>query len=331
MPGFPEFGPHLFRPEAVDEETRAFNAQLEALLQTVPAVHTQPAAVTRAQRESGQGVFGPIVRSDMAVERRIPGPGGALPLRLFVPERVDGVYLHLHGGGWVLGGAHHQDPRLEAIARTCHVAVVSVEYRLAPEHPYPAGPDDCEAAALWLAGNASQEFGSDRLVIGGESAGAHLTAVTLLRLRDRHGFTGFRGANLVYGGFDLTMTPSVARWGERNLVLSTPIIRWFIEQFVPDPARRRDPDVSPLYADLRDLPPALFTVGTLDPLLDDTLFMYGRWVAAGNEAELAVYPGGVHGFNLFPTALARRANERIDAFIRRVVEAAEPAGEAAAR
>jgi acetyl esterase/lipase len=331
MPGFPEFGPHLFRPEAVDEETRAFNAQLEALLQTVPAVHTQPPAVTRAQRESGQGVFGPIVRSDMAVERRIPGPGGELPLRVFVPERVDGVYLHLHGGGWVLGGAHHQDPRLEAIARTCHVAVVSVEYRLAPEHPYPAGPDDCEAAALWLAGNASQEFGSDRLVIGGESAGAHLTAVTLLRLRDRHGFTGFRGANLVYGGFDLTMTPSVARWGERNLVLSTPIIRWFIDQFVPDPARRRDPDVSPLYADLRDLPPALFTVGTMDPLLDDTLFMYGRWVAAGNEAELAVYPGGVHGFNLFPTALARRANERIDAFIRRVVEAAEPAGEAAAR
>jgi len=72
------------------------------------------------------------------------------------------------------------------------------------------------------------------------------------------------------------MTPSVSRWGERNLILSTPIINWFTEQFVPDPARRRDPDISPLYADLRDLPPARFTVGSLDPLLDDSLFMYGR-------------------------------------------------------
>ncbi|MER3421364.1 MAG: hypothetical protein C4290_12950, partial [Chloroflexota bacterium] len=68
----------------------------------------------------------------MATERTVPGPGGALPLRLFVPERVEGVYLHIHGGGWVLGGAHHQDPRLETIARACHVAVVSVEYRLTP-------------------------------------------------------------------------------------------------------------------------------------------------------------------------------------------------------
>jgi len=96
--------------------------------------------------------------------------------------------------------------------------------------------------------------------------------------------------------------------------LSTPIIRWFTDQFVPE-EKRRDPDVSPLYADLRGLPPALFTVGTMDPLLDDSLFMYGRWVAAGNEADLAVYPGGLHGFDAFPTPLARTANERIEQFL----------------
>ena len=165
-------------------------------------------------------------------------------------------------------------------------------------------------------------------MIGGESAGGHLSAATLLRLRDRHGFTGFAAANLIYGVYDLTMTPSQARWGERNLVLSTPIIAWFYDQFIPA-ERRRDPDVSPLYADLSNMPPALFTVGTLDPLLDDSLFMHARWVAAGNEAELAVYPGGVHGMDAFPTPLARDATSRMHAFITRAVEVAQPAASAA--
>ena len=163
--------------------------------------------------------------------------------------------------------------------------------------------------------NARREFGCERFAIGGESAGAHLSAVTLLRLRDRHGATPFCAANLVYGCYDLGFTPSVRRWGERNLVLSTPIIAWFTDHFVPDTARRADPDISPLHADLRGLPPALFTVGTLDPLLDDTLFMAPRWLAAGNRAELAIYPGGVHGFNLFPLPLGAAALRRSESFL----------------
>jgi len=232
-----------------------------------------------------------------------------------VPDAVRGVYLHLHGGGWTLGAANQSDLRNWALARHCGLAVVSVDYRLAPEHPYPAGPDDCEAAALWLAQSAPAEFGTTRLWIGGESAGAHLAVVTMLRLRDRHGLRPFAGANLVYGCYDLSMTPSQRRWGERNLVLSTPILGWFYDFFVPDPARRRDPDVSPLYADLTGMPPALFTVGTLDPLLDDSLFLHARWIAVGGRAELAVWPGGVHGFDAFPTKLSRAARDRIDAFL----------------
>ena len=104
--------------------------------------------------------------------------------------------------------------------------------------------------------------------IGGDSAGGHLSAVTLLRLRDRHAITGaFAAANLIYGAFDLSMTPSQRLWGERNLILSTPILHYFGDMFLPgmgDEARR-DPDISPLYADLRDMPPALFTVGTHGP------------------------------------------------------------------
>jgi acetyl esterase/lipase len=310
--------PKLFLPDAVDPETAAFNTELERMLSAMPPFITFPPSVIREMREAGQGFFGPIIREDWARDITIPGPAGKIPLRLFVPDVVEGVYLHIHGGGFVLGHAHHQDPLLAMIAKKCEVAVVSVEYRLAPEDPYPAGPDDCEAAAVWLVANAKREFGADRLVIGGESAGANLAAVTLLRMRDRHGFTGFAGANLTFGVFDLSMTPSARRFGDRNLIINTPIMRWFNDHYIPS-ADPRDPDISPVYADLHDMPPALFTIGTLDPLLDDSLFMHARWLAAGNEAGLDVYPGGVHGFIAFPLEIGRRAHARMLDFIARAV------------
>jgi len=309
-----------FDPASVDEETRQLNELIEKTLAAVPPIHTRIPAEVRREREEGKGPFPPLQISPLARERDVAGPRGTIKLRMFERPEARAVYFHIHGGGWTIGGAHHQDPLLAALAEACEVTVASVEYRLAPEHPYPAGPDDCEAAALWLVENARRTFGTDRLLIGGESAGAHLAAVTLLRLRDRHGFRGFRAANLVYGCFDLTLTPSVRRWGERNLILSTPIIEWFTDQFVP-PARRADPDVSPLHADLRGLPAALFTVGTLDPLLDDSLFMHGRWLAAGNRAELAIYPGGMHAFNAFPGRLASAANRRQAEFLSAVLAA----------
>src|SRR5579883_2885696 len=257
--------PALFNPESIDDETRAFNAQLEAMLATIPAVNTVPPEVTRAAREEGRGIFGPIVLSSLATTRTIPGPAGDVPIRVLLPETVTGVYFHIHGGGFTLGRPHHFDARNELTARRANVAVVSVDYRLAPENPFPAAPDDCEAVALWLVEHAKQEFGVDRIVIGGESAGGTLSAATLLRMRDRHGYTGWAGANLVYGAYDLAMTPSQALWGERNLVLSGPIIAWFYDQYLPgmSPAERRAPEVSPLYNELAKMPPALFTVGTL--------------------------------------------------------------------
>lgn len=315
MPNPSSPDPKLFAAASIDAETAEFNRKLEAAIAAAPPMTAFPPAAIRKAREEGRSIFGPVETVAAARARSIPGPGGDLRLRILVPEVVRGVYLHLHGGGWTLGAANQSDVRNWAIARHCGLAVVSVDYRLAPEHPFPAGPEDCEAAALWLAKHASAEFGATRLWIGGESAGAHLAALTLIRLRERHGLTPFVGANLVYGDYDLSMTPSQKRWGERNLVLSTPIIEWFADFFVPDRTRRRDPDVSPLYADLRGLPPALFTIGTLDPLLDDSLFMHARWLAAGNRAELAIWPGGIHGFDAFPTGLSRSARARIDAFL----------------
>jgi acetyl esterase/lipase len=309
--------PALFRPEAIDAQTAAWNAQIATVLAGQPHVSSRPAAETRALREAGLGPFGPLVLSEMAVDRTMPGASGPIRLRTFVPQSVQGVYLHLHGGGWTLGGAHHTDLLLERLAKEAQLAAVSVEYRLAPEHPYPSGPDDCEAAAVWLIEHAKEEFGSDRLVIGGESAGGHLAANTLVRLRDKHGYTGFKGANLTFGAFDLSSTPS-QRSSEPFLVLDSKAMEWFSDQYVPA-ERRREPDVSPLYADLRDLPPALFTVGTADPLLDDSLFMYMRWMAASNEADLAVYPGAVHGFVSFPYPQANEANRRINEFLGNVI------------
>jgi acetyl esterase/lipase len=182
-------------------------------------------------------------------------------------RRHRGFDLHLHGGGWVLGGADMQDPMLERIADNTGQVVVGVAYRLAPEHPYPAGPDDCEAAAAWLVQNGKKEFGTDALTIGGESAGGHLTAVTILRMRDRHGYTGFRGANIVYGAFDLSMTPSQRQFGNTRLVLRTIDMQQFYNAFLPTIIDRRVPDISPLYAALKGLCPALFSVGTKDALV----------------------------------------------------------------
>jgi acetyl esterase len=131
-------------------------------------------------------------------------------------RRHRGFDLHLHGGGWVLGGADMQDPMLERIADNTSQAVVGVAYRLAPEHPYPAGPDDCEAAAAWLVQNGKKEFGTDALTIGAESAGGHLTAVTILRMRDRYGYTRFRGANIVYGAFRHPAPTSRVAWARHR-------------------------------------------------------------------------------------------------------------------
>lgn len=313
--------PDHFRDAAITAETRAVNQGIVKAFGDLPDWWEVGAQVMRDARVRGGGGFPPLVKSERAREIAIKGKGGhRLVLRVIAPDRPKGIYLHFHGGGWVLGSADQQDPMLERIATHAELACVSVQYRLAPEHPYPAAPDDGEAAALWLIENGEREFGVPLVAVGGESAGAHLAAVTLLRMRDRHGFHGFKAANLVFGVFDLSMTPSQMAFGDERLVLRTRDMEKFIGAYLDGQANPRDPDISPLYAGLCGLPPALFTVGTNDALLDDTLFMYSRWIAAGNDADLAIYPGGAHGFVAFPGEIARAANARIDAFLKQVAD-----------
>jgi acetyl esterase/lipase len=308
-------------------EARAFNAELERQLAANPATNELPIEVARRQRVEGGGVFPPpTFRDDRARDIAIVGRSGSIGLRVIAPEReAVGAYLNIHGGGWALSAANLQDPLLVELADATGLCAVSVDYRLAPEHPHPAAAEDCEDAALWLLREGFGELGVPPVAaIGGDSAGGHLSALTLLRLRDRHAITGaFAAANLIYGAFDLSMTPSQRNWGEHNLILSTPILHYFGDMYLPgrDAEARRDPGVSPLYADLRDMPPALFTVGTLDPLLDDSLFMAARWRAAGRQAELRVWPEAIHGFNAFPLKVTAASRAVQYAFLREAVAA----------
>ncbi|MEM9838864.1 MAG: alpha/beta hydrolase fold domain-containing protein [Pseudomonadota bacterium] len=296
--------PAKFRPEAITAETQAMNDKLEEAIAEAPELWDLGAPKVRELRREGKGIIVMEKLSDIARWETATALGRDVPVRLFHPGgELRGVYLHIHGGGHTLGSADSQDQTLERMARAAQVGVVSVEYRLAPEHVWPACADDCETAAVWLAERANELFGTDRVVIGGESAGGHLSAVTIMRMRRKHDYK-FAGANLVYGVYDCSELPAMRNWGDRNLIINTPIVRWFAEQVRPKAEFAdmdlKDPDLSPAYADLNDLCPALFSCGTLDPLLDDTLLMAPKWLAAGNHTELEIYPGGIHAFDMIP-------------------------------
>jgi acetyl esterase/lipase len=317
----------LIDPELLPlvDEVRAENAAMAARAAEEFASSFDPDAdfVTqiRSMMEPG-GIFGQDP-ADAAVERTVPGPEGEIPVRIFVPPTVAGVYLSIHGGAFMMGSRRSSDQTNWQIAQRCDVAVVSPEYRMAPEHRWPAGHDDCEAVARWILEQGRAELGaaSDRLLVGGESAGAHIAAVTVLRLRDRHdAMARVAGANLNCGVYDLTGTPSRVLPPPENDVLAvagsgggSAAGGYFASV---DPADLRRPDTSPLYADLHDLCPALFTVGTADSLLDDSVFMAARWSLAGNPTELAVYPYGPHGVTGSPTEMGRRSQARVEEFLR---------------
>jgi acetyl esterase len=247
-----------------------------------------------------------------------------VPCRVFRPANAArAVYLHFHGGAMMLGSPLINDTSNADLSDRFDLAVVSVDYRLAPEHPHPAGSDDCLAVARWLVDNAESEFGTSRLLVGGESAGGYFGALTLLRVRDELGAADrFLGANLVFGVYDLSGLPSKRGVLPSDAPDVIPDDSTFTREcYVPGLSGDdcKVSTVSPLYADLHGLAPALFTVGSADHLLDDSLLMATRWAAYGNESELAVYPDCTHGFTAFPTELAKRANERIDEFIARVL------------
>ena len=243
-----------------------------------------------------------------AVEHVVDATGRTIPLRIHRPATTPlrGVYLDFPGGGFYLGPTAAGDARNAALAETLGIVVVSVDYRLAPAHPWPAAPDDCEAAACWLLDSAEARFGTTRLAIGGSSAGATLAMTALLRLRDKGLADAFAGAVLQFGTYDLSgQTPAGRRIADE----------YFLEAYLGHLADRTLPDVSPVFGDLRDLPPTLVIIGALDVVFEDNLVMVARLAAAGNEVDLRVYPESPHGFTGHPTGMARAALDDRDAWL----------------
>ncbi|MEI9808253.1 MAG: alpha/beta hydrolase fold domain-containing protein [Bacteroidota bacterium] len=186
-------------------EVRAFNQALARMPQGASVLTKEGLSAARNSMASDNSIK-PQLKPAV---KYIPGPAGTLALRIFKPDTIRAVVLEIHGGGWSVGTAASDDIQNDIMARTCKVAVVSVDYRLAPENPFPASINDCKAAAKWLVNNAMKEFGTDKLFISGASAGGHLSAITILYIRDSlHAIDKVRGVNLIYGCFDLSRTPS---------------------------------------------------------------------------------------------------------------------------
>jgi len=229
-----------------------------------------------------------------------------------------GIIMHIHGGGWVLMDHNSSDPLLQNYADMSGCVAISVGYRLAPEYPFPAGPEDCYDAADWLIENGEKEFGGKLRFIGGESAGAHLSVLTtyhILRTHPSFSLTAdhFGGLLLHFGAYDLSLLPSAltSPLSELPLILSRTNLQDFVTAVCPEMSGTdlKSPSISPIYEDVEKwrgkLPPALFTCGTVDPLRDDSINMAVKWLSAGSPSGaegvvLKLYPGAAHGFLAFP-------------------------------
>ncbi|PSJ38936.1 alpha/beta hydrolase [Allosphingosinicella deserti] len=244
-------------------------------------------------------------------------------LRLLQPAKpVRGVVLDIHGGGWAIGNAILDDRLNAGLIAACDVAVVSVDYRLATKAPLRGLLDDCFEAAVWLLGE-SELFAGLPIILVGESAGAHLAAATLQRLRaSGRSLDRIAGALLYYGVYDLAGTASVRNAGRDTLILDGPGMLDAMRMLTPamHDSERRHPSLSPLYGELAGMPPALLFVGDRDPLLDDTVAMAQRWGDAA-PAEVHVVPESPHGFIRLPTPIATKALRRAHGWIDERLEA----------
>jgi acetyl esterase len=305
------------RPEARASVAAGFDRLVEMMGGRGP-YPDDPLERARLARKQFEVIY---AASPDAVERTIAG----VPCRVFVRDvQPSGVYLHIHGGAMMLGAPVMNDIPNAELCKRFALNVVSVDYRLAPEHPFPAGPDDCFAVAEWLLAHGHEELGSARLIIGGESAGGYLSAAVALRIRDElAAIDRVAGLNLVFGIYDWGRSPS-----QRGLrphdgpdLLDPEEIRFVADCYLPGRTddERRDPAVSPLYADLHGMPPAFMSVGTCDHLVDDTLMLAMRWAAAGNDVELFVAPDMPHGFMAFPCTITDLWAERTYAWFANVL------------
>ena len=231
--------------------------------------------------------------------RTVPGSAGEIPVRIYTPVGTAPfpVLVYFHGGGWVIGNLDTHDGICRSLANRVGCLVVSVDYRLAPEHRFPAAPEDCYAATRWLAEHAGSLGGDKgRIAVGGDSAGGNLAAVVALMARDRGG-PKLAFQLLVYPATDTDFETRSYRENSEGYFLTRADMVWFWNHYAPRDEDRRNPYAAPLRAaSLRGLPPALVITAEFDPLCDDGNAYAGRLREDGVPVRLSQQDGLIHGF-----------------------------------
>lgn len=237
----------------------------------------------------------------MDAVREVAAPrsdGGEVPVRLLVPRPSPrGVLVYVHGGGWVVGRSEEFDALGRELAERTGCAVAMVQYRKAPEEPFPAALEDAWAATRWVGERLGEiAFGGAPLLVAGDSAGGNLAAVVARRARDEGG-PQVAAQVLIYPVTDAGMDTSSYRAPENQLMIDRAAMAWCFRHYVPDESARTHPDVSPLRAaDLAGLPPAIVVLAEHDVLLDDGLAYAERLREAGVPVVERVFEGQMHGF-----------------------------------
>ncbi|MBF7729737.1 alpha/beta hydrolase [Pseudomonas sp. N040] len=292
-------------------------------------------ADTRASRRAAIGFFtAPPAQVAEVRNLSIPGPGGPLPVRIYLPQHSATalpIILYFHGGGWVVGDLDSHDNLCRTLAVKTAAVVVSVDYRLAPEHAFPAALDDADAALRWVAENA-RTFNGDaaRIAVAGDSAGGNLAAALSLLERDRQGLR-LSAQVLIYPAVDLSNLDRQSSLDfAEGYFLTRARMAWFIEQYVPQAQQRHEQLASPLLASSHAaLPPALTITAGFDPLRDEGEAYATALAEAGVASRQQRFEGVLHGFvsmdRWFPEA--DQATDLIAGFLREQFKTATAAGE----
>lgn len=281
----------------LDPQAQALLEQLAA--SGAPPLHELSVAEARQVIVDLFGIPGEPESVGKVTNRRIPEAAGDIPMRIYTPEGNGPfpILVYFHGGGWVIGNLDAYDPTCRALTNAAGCLVVSVDYRLAPEHKFPAAPEDCYAALCWVATHGASLNGDPtRLAIGGDSAGGNLTAVVALMARDRGG-PNLAYQLLIYPVTDHNYETVSYQENADGYLLTKDAMVWFWNHYLHSEADGRSPLASPLQAEnVQGLPPALVLTAEFDPLRDEGEAYAARLQAAGVPVTLTRYNGMIHGF-----------------------------------
>lgn len=281
--------------------------QLNAILRVLPRFHTDRRWNARLVNKllTLHGTI-PRLRRQRSKVSVTSIPGTSSSIRVTHPRSHSrALLLHFHGGAWIMGAAHLEDRLAGIIANDTGLIVAAVDFPNAVDDDLERTLRDCIAVTEWVVKNL-ETFSVGSILMSGESSGAHLALESLLHLRSMGTYDVVRGFYAVCGAFNLEGSDSLRDSTGSTLLIDGPSALRNLQRLSPSlPSHLRR---GPLHADLRELPPALFIAGQLDPIVDDSIEIHAKWLKANSNARLAVIPEGAHGFNRLPTRLASKTN-----------------------